>query len=93
MNFCIFSPSTPAFPFKAITFEAGFMIALSAVIGRLMGFVWSAISMMTTWAVSPTFSLTHMNLSLSMVRVVKEMFATLMPMLVSYNEKPNDDYD
>lgn len=66
-------------PFKAITLDAGFMIALSAVIGLLMGLAVSAISMMTTCEVSPTFSLTHMNLSLSMVRVANEMLATFMP--------------
>lgn len=66
-------------PFSAITFEAGFMIAESAVIGRRMGFPESARSMMITWAVSPTFSLTQMNLSDSKVRVANPICWTLMP--------------
>ena len=36
--------------FKAITLLAGFMIALSALMGLLMGLVGSLMSMMTTWA-------------------------------------------
>lgn len=76
-------PSTPALPFRAITLDAGFIIALSAVIGRRIGLFGSAMSMMTTWEVSPTFSRTQINLSLSIVRVAKEMFATLMPTFVS----------
>ena len=35
-------------PFRAMTFEAGFMIAESAVMGRLMGFPESERSMMIT---------------------------------------------
>lgn len=59
-------------------------MALSAVIGRLIGLVGSPISIMTTCDVSPTFSRTQMNLSLSIVSVANEMFATLMPILVSW---------
>ena len=55
------------------------MIAESAVIGRRMGFPESARSMMITWAVSPTFSLTQMNLSDSKVRVANPICWTLMP--------------
>lgn len=67
-----------------MTLEAGFIIALSAVIGLLIGLAVSAMSMMTTCDVSPTFSLTQMYLSLSMVRVANVMFVALMPALVSY---------
>ena len=51
-------------PFNAITLLAGFMMAESAEIGLLMGFVGSDMSMMTTCAVSPTFSRTQMYLKL-----------------------------
>ncbi|TNN69751.1 hypothetical protein EYF80_019983 [Liparis tanakae] len=57
----------------------GFMMALSAEIGLRIGLLGSAISMMTTWACSPTFSLMQMNLSDSMVRVLNPMLAGLMP--------------
>lgn len=67
-----------------MTLDAGFIIALSAVMGRLMGLAVSAMSIMTTWDVSPTFSLTQMNLSLSIVRVAKDMFATLIPTFTSW---------
>ncbi len=70
-------------PFRAITLLAGFMMAESAEIGLLMGFVGSCKSMMTTCAVSPTFSRTQMNLSDSMVRVLNPMLAALIPILVS----------
>lgn len=66
-------------PFSAITLEAGFMMALSAEIGRLMGVVGSLMSIITTCACSPTFSLMQMNLSDSIVRVLNPMFAGLMP--------------
>ena len=53
------------------------------MIGRRIGLVGSARSMITTWAVSATFSLTQMNLSDSMVRVAKPICCTLMPMFWS----------
>ena len=49
-------------PFNAITLLAGFMMAESAEIGLRIGLVGSDMSMMTTWAVSPTFSRTQMYL-------------------------------
>ena len=49
-------------PFNAMTLLAGFMMAESAEIGLLMGLVGSDMSMMTTCAVSPTFSRTQMYL-------------------------------
>lgn len=79
-------PSTPAFPLSAITLLAGFMMAESALIGRRIGFVGSAMSMMTTSAVSPTFSRTQMNLSDSIVRVLNEIDAGLMPTFVSWKK-------
>lgn len=63
------------------------MIAESAEIGRLIGVCGLAISMMTTCAASPTFSLTQMNLSLSIVRVLKLILAALMPIAVSYKRQ------
>lgn len=66
-----------------MTFDAGFMMAESAEMGLLIGLVWSCRSMMTTWAVSPTFSRTQMNLSDSIVSVLNPMLAALIPMLVS----------
>ena len=42
-------------PLSAMTLLAGFMMALSALIGRRIGLVGSDMSMMTTWAVSPTW--------------------------------------
>ena len=54
-------------PFKAMTLLAGFMIAESAEIGLLIGLVGSDMSMMTTCAVSPTFSRTQMYLEYSLV--------------------------
>ena len=66
-----------------MTLDAGFMMAESAEIGLLMGLVASARSRMTTWFVSPTFSLTQMNLSDSMVRLLKPTLAALMPTFVS----------
>ena len=70
--------------FKAITLLAGFIMAESAEMGLRMGLVWSAMSMMTTWLVSPNFSRTQMNLSDSMVRLLKPMLLALMPTLVSW---------
>ena len=49
-------------PFNAITLLAGFMMAESAEIGLRIGLVGSDMSMMTTCAVSPTFSRTQMYL-------------------------------
>lgn len=66
-------------PLRAMTLLAGFMMALSAEMGLRMGLFGSAISMMTTWACSPTFSLMQMNLSDSMVRVLNPMLAGLIP--------------
>lgn len=58
-------------------------MAESPDIGLRMGFVGSDMSMMTTWAASVLFSLMQMNLSLSIVRVLKEMLDGWMPTLVS----------
>ena len=66
-------------PLRAMTFEAGFIMADSAVIGRLMGLAASPRSIITTWAVSPTFSLTQMYLSDSIVRVANPICCTLIP--------------
>ena len=66
-------------PFSAMTLEAGFMIAESAVMGLRIGLAESARSMMITWDVSPTFSRIQMNLSDSIVRVAKPICCTLMP--------------
>lgn len=73
-----------------MTLDAGFMIAESAVMGRLMGLLESARSMIITWAVSATFSLIQMNLSDSMVRVAKPICCTLMPTFWSWNGKERD---
>lgn len=67
-----------------MTLLAGFMMAESALMGRRIGLLVSFMSMMTTCAVSPTFSRTHMNLSDSIVSVLNEMVAVLMPAFVSY---------
>ena len=66
-----------------MTFEAGFMMAESAEIGLLVGFVASAMSTITTCAVSPTFSLMQMYLSDSIVSVENPMLAELMPIFWS----------
>lgn len=66
-----------------MTLDLGFIIAESAEIGLLVGLLASAKSIMTTCAVSPTFSRTQINLSDSMVRVEKPMLAALMPTLCS----------
>ena len=70
-------------PFKAMTLEAGFMMAESAEMGLRIGLVGSDMSMITTWFVSPTFSRTQMYLSDSMVRLPKPMLLALMPTFVS----------
>ncbi len=62
-----------------MTLLAGFMMALSAEMGRRMGVFESLMSMITTWACSPTFSRMQMNLSDSIVRVLNPMFAGFMP--------------
>ena len=71
-------------PFNAITRDAGFMIAESAEIGLLIGFWGVAMSTMTTWAASPTFSRTHMNLSDSMVSVANSNGCALIPIFWSW---------
>ena len=53
------------------------------MMGRRMGLAGSARSMITTCAVSPTFSLTQMNLSDSIVSVAKPICCTLIPMFWS----------
>ena len=71
-----------------MTLLLGFMIAESAAIGLLIGFVGSAISMITTWLpASPTFSRTQINLSDSIVRLAKPIFAGWIPAFVSYEKK------
>lgn len=72
-------------PLRAMTLLAGFMMALSAEMGRRMGLLGSAMSMMTTCACSPTFSRMQMNLSDSMVRVLNPMLAGLIPRFWSWD--------
>jgi uncharacterized membrane protein len=72
-----------AVPLSAMTLLAGFMMALSAEMGLRMGVLGSAMSIITTWACSPTFSLMQMNLSDSMVRVLNPMLAGLIPRFCS----------
>ena len=67
-----------------MTLLVGFMMAESAEMGLRMGLAVSAMSMMTTWAVSPTRSRTQMYLSDSMVRVENPMLAALMPTFWSW---------
>ena len=74
-------------PLSAITLLAGFIMAESAEIGRLVGLALSFISTITTCAVSLTFSRTQMNLSDSMVRVLNEMELLLMPMFRSCKQE------
>jgi len=74
-------------PLRAMTLLAGFIIAESADIGLLIGLAESFMSMITTWAVSPTFSLTQMNLSDSIVRVLKLTLLALIPTAVSCKNK------
>lgn len=71
-------------PLRAMTLLAGFMMAESADMGLLMGLAESFMSMITTCAVSPTFSRTQMNLSDSMVTVLKLTLLALIPTAVSY---------
>lgn len=85
-DFTRFFP-TISIPFNAITLLAGFMIALSAEIGLRMGLLGSFMSMITTCACSPTFSLIQMNLSDSIVRVLNPMFAGLMPRFWSWKRR------
>ena len=56
-----------------MTLLAGFMMAESAEIGLLMGLVGSDMSMMTTWAVSPTFSRTQMYLKLETMHTCTQL--------------------
>merc|ERR1719334_1449998 len=55
------------------------MIAESAEMGLRIGLATSAMSRITTCAVSPTFSRMQMNLSDSMVSVENPMLAGLIP--------------
>lgn len=71
-------------PFSAITLLAGFMMAESALMGRRIGLLVSFISMMTTCAVSPTFSRTQMNLSDSIVSVLNVIVPVLIPAFESW---------
>ena len=66
-------------PFSASTLEVGFMMAESAEIGLRIGEAGSLRSMMITCVVSPTFSLTQINLSDSIVRVANPIDWTLIP--------------
>lgn len=59
------------------------MIAESAEMGRLMGLLGSARSMIVTCELSGFFSRTQMNLSDSMVNVLKVIFSGVIPKLVS----------
>lgn len=68
-----------------MTLLAGFIIAESAEIGLLIGLAESFMSIITTCAVSPTFSLTQINLSDSIVSVLKLTLLALIPTAVSYN--------
>lgn len=61
-------------------------MAESAVIGRRTKSFAFARSMITTWFCSPTVSRTQMNLSDSIVRVLKPMLAALMPRLWSWEK-------
>lgn len=62
-------------------------MALSAEIGLRIGLLGSFISIITTWACSPTFSLMQMNLSDSIVKVLKPMFAGFIPRFWSWGKK------
>lgn len=83
---------TCSLPFNAMTLLAGFMMAESADIGLRIGLELSFISMMITWAVSPTFSRTQMNLSDSIVRVLNPMFAALIPTFWSYEQNKQKNF-
>lgn len=81
-----------ALPFRAMTLLAGFMMALSAEMGLRMGVLGSAMSMITTWVCSPTFSRMQMNLSDSMVKVLKPMLAGLIPKFWSWETKKKEGW-
>jgi len=68
-----------------MTLLVGFMMAESAEMGRRIGLAVSLRSMMTTCAVSPTFSRTQMNLSDSIVSVLNPMLVALIPRFCNYN--------
>lgn len=70
-----------------MTLEAGFMMAESAEMGRRVGLFGSAMSKMTTWLVSPSFSRTQMNLSDSIVKLLNVMLLWLIPTAVSWSKK------
>lgn len=70
-----------------MTLEVGFMMTESAEMGRRTSSLLLAMSMMTTWLVSLTFSRTQMKRSDSIVRVLKLMLAALTPKDVSYYRK------
>lgn len=80
-------------PLSAITLLAGFMMALSAEMGLRMGLLGSLMSMITTCACSPTFSRTQMNLSDSIVSVLKPMLAGLIPKFWSWGKTLQIDID
>lgn len=69
-------------PLRARIFESGFMIAESAVIGRLSGCMGMAMSIITT-LFDGAVSLTQMYLSDSIVTCVKEMNCWFTPSVVS----------
>lgn len=62
----------------------GFMMAESAVIGRRTSADGWLMSIMTTWFCSPTFSLTQMYLSDSIVSVLKPILAAPIPRVCNY---------
>lgn len=73
LKICKLSPAAPAtVAFRAMTFEAGFINAESAVMGRFRGDRGAAMSTMTTELLVPD-SRMQINLSLSMVTFVKDM--------------------
>lgn len=83
LKICRLSPAEPAtVALRAMTWEAGFIRALSAVMGLLRGVSGFAMSTMTTELEAPV-SLTHINFSLSMVTFVKVINCCAMPMLGS----------
>ena len=87
LKICRLSPVDPAtVAFSAITLEAGFINAESAVMGRFNGVNGAARSTMTTELDGPV-SRMHMNLSLSIVTLVKEINCWLIPRLGSCKNK------
>ena len=83
LKICRLSPVAPAtVALRAMTFEAGFINAESAVMGRFRGVSGEAMSTITTEFDGPV-SRMQMNLSLSIVTLVKEMNCWLMPRLGS----------